>query len=82
MRTNKSRNKKNQQNLLKKNLSNYRTPVLFASFNASFSVILISFRIVYLSGRNDCAMTIALANIFGFNPISFAVVGAPDFLVS
>ena len=24
-------------------------------------------------------MTIALANVFGFNPISFAVVGAPDF---
>ena len=79
MRTNSQKKKKNLKNLQKRNLNNYKTPVLFASFNASFSVIFTSFSIVYLSGRNDCATTSALAKIFGSKPISFAVVGAPEF---
>ena len=56
--------------------------MLLASEIAFFSVILAAFTIVDLSGLNDCAIVRAFASVLDFNPISFAVVGAPtDFNV-
>ena len=76
------RNNHQSQNLQKnQNLNNYNTLVLFASFSALLSVIFSCFKIVYLSGLKDCAIVSALANTFGFRPISFAVVGAPTFFI-